>query len=160
MKTYSVRPAASDDLIKIQAIESRVHRAPWTLGHFEQEISKSFSHTWVLTDDESDEEMIGYAVFWQMDQTIELLNIAVDSAFQKQGFAKKILQKIISLGVKKQLKAVKLDVRKSNGAAIQLYQSLGFVILHMRKAFYSDGEAAYHLSLDLSGMSQTNSSLH
>jgi ribosomal-protein-alanine N-acetyltransferase len=40
-----------------------------------------------------------------------------------------------------------LEVRKSNLPAIQLYQSLQFVITHVRKSFYSDGEDAYQMAL-------------
>jgi ribosomal protein S18 acetylase RimI-like enzyme len=42
-------------------------------------------------------------------------------------------------------------VRKSNQAAIQLYHSAQFVITHVRKGFYSNGEDAYHMSLALQG---------
>jgi ribosomal protein S18 acetylase RimI-like enzyme len=37
-------------------------------------------------------------------------------------------------------------VRKSNASAIALYQGLGFVITHVRKGFYSDGEDAYQMA--------------
>ena len=45
------------------------------------------------------------------------------------------------------IRKVLLDVRKSNEVAVALYQGLGFVICHVRKAFYSDGEDAYQMAL-------------
>ncbi|MFN3265192.1 MAG: hypothetical protein ACK42C_09885, partial [Aquificaceae bacterium] len=42
-----------------------------------------------------------------------------------------------------------LDVRRSNLRAIRLYQSLGFKIIYERQGYYSDGESAFVMSLDL-----------
>jgi ribosomal-protein-alanine N-acetyltransferase len=147
----SVRPATADDLDPIVAIESRVHLAPWTKQNFESEWEKPYSITWVLTDDETDTQVFAYVTFWVMDDTVEILNIAVDLPHRGLGFAKLLLQQVIKEGVRRSAKRLILDVRKSNLPAVGLYQRAGFGITQYRKGFYSNGEDAYHMSLALEG---------
>lgn len=147
----SIRPATSDDLDTVVAIEARVHLAPWTKANFEGESEKPYSTTWVLTDDETDSKVFAYLVFWALDDSIEILNLAVDLPYRGLGLAKLILQNVIREGVQRGAKRLILDVRKSNLPATSLYQRAGFVITQYRKAFYSNGEDAYHMSLPLDG---------
>jgi ribosomal-protein-alanine N-acetyltransferase len=145
----SIRPATADDLGPILAIEARVHVAPWTRENFEKEWEKPYSTTWVLTDDDTDTLVFGYATFWMMDDSVEILNIAVTNEHRGLGFAKLMLQHIIREGVKREGKRLILDVRKSNLPAVGLYQRAGFAITQYRKAFYTNGEDAYHMALEL-----------
>lgn len=164
--TYSVRLATEDDLDAIVAIENQVHAAPWSRDHFLSELSKSYSQFWVLTDDETDEIVVGYLVFWQLFDESEILNIAIGLPYRGLGFAKKLIAKAIAHSVRKGLKKLTLEVRKSNEAAIHLYQRLGFAITRVRKDFYpavltqgksrtpADGlksEDAYQMEVDLQG---------
>ena len=149
----SLRPATPDDLDAILVIETKVHSAPWTKEHFEAEWSKPYSTTWLLTDDETDAKVFGYVVFWFMEDSVEILNIAIDLDHRGLGWAKLILQNVIREGVKREAKRLILDVRKSNLPATGLYQRAGFAITQYRKAFYSNGEDAYHMTLELDGTS-------
>jgi ribosomal-protein-alanine N-acetyltransferase len=79
----------------------------------------------------------------------QILNVVTDLPFRGLGLAKEMVRKAISETHRKDLKKLVLDVRKSNEAAIQLYQSLGFSISHVRKSFYSNGEDAYQMALGL-----------
>lgn len=147
----SLRPMTPDDLDPVVLLESRVHVAPWTRENFEGEWDKPYSESWVLTDDETDAEIFGYVVFWTLDDTIEILNLAVDLSYRGLGFAKKILHQVIRLAVRRGSVRVVLDVRKSNLPAVGLYQRAGFTIIQLRKVFYSNGEDAYHMELNVTG---------
>ena len=151
--TASIRPATPDDLDSILAVEGKVHLAPWSRDHFLGEWEKPYSTTWVLTDDETDTRILGYAVFWVLDDSVEILNIAVALENRGLGFAKLFLQRIIREGLARGAKRLILDVRKSNLPAVGLYQRAGFAITQYRKAFYSNGEDAYHMTLALEGAS-------
>ena len=147
----SVRPATADDLDSIVEIEARVHVAPWSKANFEGEWEKPYSTTWVLTDDETDSKIFAYVTFWALDDSVEILNIAVDLPQRGLGFAKLLLQHVIRDGVRRSAKRLILDVRKSNLPAVGLYQRAGFGITQYRKGFYSNGEDAYHMTLALDG---------
>jgi [ribosomal protein S18]-alanine N-acetyltransferase len=153
LPSVSIRPVTPDDLEGILAIENRAYPIPWTREHFQDEWLKPYSTTWVLTDDETDSRIYGYAVFWTIDESIEILNIAVDLESRGLGWAKLMLQKVIREGLAKGAKRLILDVRKSNLPAFGLYQRAGFSITQIRKGFYTNGEDAYHMTLALDGAS-------
>lgn len=150
--TWSVRPLTEDDLPKVVAIEKRVQPGPapshWTRDHFASELTKSFSHAWVLTDDETDEEVAAYLVFWTLE-TVHVLNLGVDRAYQRRGYAKKLIRLAGREGIRRGIDRMTLEVRKSNLTALELYQSLGFTIRRVRKSAYSNGEDAYEMELSL-----------
>ncbi len=147
----SLRPMIEADLPRVLSIEHAVHVAPWTQGHFKGEMDKPYSQVWVLTDDESDSEIFGYVVFWEMGESFEILNIAVALSARGLGYAKKMLQYVVRAALAKNAKRLILDVRKSNLPAIALYQRSGFTITQLRKGFYSNGEDAYSMNLELDG---------
>lgn len=143
---FSLRPATTDDIPHLIAIEKRVHLAPWTEEHFVAELTKPYSNSYVLTDDETDSTIAGYVVCWMMFDECQILNVAVDLPFRGLGMAKLMIRKVIALAATKNSKKIILEVRKTNMPAIQLYQRLGFVISHILKGFYSNGEDAYQMT--------------
>lgn len=145
----SIRPGTEDDLDQLAQIEQEVHPHPWSREAFEKELEKSYSTTLLSTDDETDEIIYGYIVYWVMGDESEILNLVVDPRFRGLGLAKKLIQEVVNDSVRRGLKKITLNVRKSNDPAIQLYQKQKFDILAVRKSFYSDGEAAYQMELSL-----------
>jgi ribosomal-protein-alanine N-acetyltransferase len=147
----SLRPATEEDIPQLLEVERHVHVAPWTADNFKGEMGKPYSQVLLLTDDETDSKVIGYIVFWLMFDECQILNVAVDLPYRGLGHAKKMIRRVIDLALKKDIKRAILEVRKTNLPAVQLYQSLGFGITQIKKGFYSNGEDAYQMSLDLSG---------
>lgn len=145
----SLRPATTDDLPAILAIENKVHLAPWGEENFKFELSKPYSHFLVMTDDETDSVVAGYIIYWVLFDDCQILNVVVDLPFRGQGLAKKMIRQSAQTAIQKGIKKVSLEVRKSNSPAIQLYQNLKFVITHLRRGFYSNGEDAYQMTLHL-----------
>jgi ribosomal-protein-alanine N-acetyltransferase len=146
---FSLRPATSDDLAAILEIEKKVHVAPWGEENFRFELSKPYSHFLVMTDDETDNQIAGYIIYWVLFDECQILNVVVDLPFRGTGLAKRMIRQAAQTALQKGIKKVSLEVRKSNVAAIQLYQNLKFVIVHVRRGFYSNGEDAYQMTLHL-----------
>ncbi|MGE0616138.1 MAG: ribosomal protein S18-alanine N-acetyltransferase [Bacteriovoracia bacterium] len=149
--SQSIRPATDDDLTQMAEIDARVQKAPWTVEGFRGELSKPYARAWVLTDDETDSRILGYVVFWLLPEGAEILTVAVDLAHRGLGYGIKLIRSVINEALRADLKQIQLEVRKSNAAALQLYQKSQFTVTHVRKAFYSDGEDAYVMTLPLSG---------
>jgi [ribosomal protein S18]-alanine N-acetyltransferase len=148
---FGLRPATEDDLSPILEIETKVHLAPWSLENFRSELTKPYSRFLVLSDDDTDCRVAGYIVFWGLEDGFQILNLAVDLPFRGLGMGKRLVGQAIKEALRKGAQAITLEVRKSNRAAIQLYQGMGFAITQLRKGFYSNGEDAFVMSLDLSG---------
>ena len=147
----SLRPATQEDVAKVVDIEAKVHpkTSAWNPKHCEEELAKSYSRFLVLTDDESDQAIVGYVVYWLMGEECQILTLAVDIPFRGLGYGKALVQQAVRDSIQGQAKRVVLEVRKSNDAAIQLYHGNQFLITHVRKGFYSDGEDAYQMMLEL-----------
>jgi ribosomal-protein-alanine N-acetyltransferase len=150
----SLRPATSDDLPRIVAIEAQVQKAPWSFDSFQAEFVKPFSSFWVLTDDETDEQVHGYIVFWILDGECRILTVAVGVESRGMGYGKRLLRAALQEGARSNARKAVLEVRRSNNPAIQLYQSLGFMIQRIQKAFYSNGEDAYVMEVSLEADSE------
>lgn len=146
---FSLRPATEEDLHKVLEIEKSVHAAPWNDEHFRAELAKPHSQFLIMTDDESDEIVAGYIVFWILMEECHILNVAVGTPHQRMGLARQMVRKAISFAQQGDCKRVFLEVRKSNMPAIQLYQGQGFNIVQVRKNAYSNGEDAYEMVMDL-----------
>ena len=148
-EVFSFRSACVEDIQQILDIEARVHPCPWNEQHLKAEIEKPYSRFLVMTDDATDSVIAAYIVFWILEDTAQILNVAVDMAHRRQGLAKKMLQKAIQLIAKTSVKKVILEVRTSNIAAIQLYQAHRFDTRQIHKRFYSNGEDAYQMVLEV-----------
>src|SRR5690606_2226718 len=90
-RSVSVRPATPDDLEGIHAVERRAHPSPWSREAIRSELRKSQSRFLLLTDDETDTEIVGYVCYWILGTEGEILNVAVDLPFRKKGFGRKLV---------------------------------------------------------------------
>lgn len=147
----SLRPATLEDLPAVLEIERKAHLAPWGEENFKGELEKPYCQFWVLTDDETDEQIAGYIVFWVMFDEAQILNVVVDLPYRGLGYAQNMISRAIQVATKKEAKRLTLEVRKGNLPAIQLYQKMGFTIQQIRKQFYSNGDDAYFMVLSLTG---------
>ena len=86
------------------------------------------------------DNIIGYIFTHKIDKDVQILNIAIDIAYQHKGFGERFLSYFMD-----QLDediSIILEVRKSNFPAINLYLKFGFSELGIREKYYNDGEDA------------------
>ena len=142
---FSVRPASVEDLPAILEIERKAYPLPWTEKQFKEEFERPYSRFLVLTDDETDSQIAGYTVCWQMFDETHILNVTTNPEWRGLGIGTYFVRHIMGEAAKKDHKRVFLEVRKNNKAAVELYQKLGFFIDHIKPEFYSDKEDAYFM---------------
>jgi ribosomal-protein-alanine N-acetyltransferase len=152
LRGYSVRQGTDDDARALAELDRRSSPAPWTAEHFQKELAKPFSHLLVMTDDETDEQVIAFLAAWVHARgDCEILNVAVDLRMRRLGVAELLIENLRRQALRAQCTRMVLNVRTSNAAAIALYQKAHFAIEHTRKRFYSNGEDAYEMVIDLTG---------
>ncbi|RMG99932.1 MAG: ribosomal-protein-alanine N-acetyltransferase [Aquificota bacterium] len=117
----------------------------WSLKAFERELELDYSYPFVL---EKEGKVIGYMVLWQVYDEANLMTFAVKKEHQGKGYGKELLRYAVEY-FKGKVRRITLDVRRSNIKAIKLYQSLGFKINGFRPRYYSDGEDALQMCLEL-----------
>lgn len=86
---------------------------------------------------ESD-EIAGFAGVMLVADEAELLNIAVKKEYRTKGIGQSLLNKVMEESGKNGAARMLLEVRKSNGKAIDLYKKNHFSVLGERKAYYSN----------------------
>ncbi|MEX1221463.1 MAG: ribosomal protein S18-alanine N-acetyltransferase [Idiomarina sp.] len=141
----------SDDVLLADeafAIECQVHDFPWTRPVFE---SCNTAQYWrlVLT---LNEQIAGYVIAQPVADELTIMNVAVATSSQGQGYAKQLLQHLVARARRAQISTLWLEVRQSNTNAIKLYQSQGFVQVGTRRDYYPAGtsrEDALMFRLDL-----------
>ena len=96
---------------------------------------------------------IGYIFGWLIANEYHLNNIAVHPDHRRKGIAAKLLQKSIKTIKSKNAERLLLEVRADNFPAKQLYETLGFGAIGIRKNYYDKCNDAilYTLELDDNG---------
>ncbi|MGH9355427.1 MAG: ribosomal protein S18-alanine N-acetyltransferase [Terriglobia bacterium] len=148
----SVRRATPRDIRAILAIQASVFQsAAWGEEDYRRMLDEQANLLLVGAHQEI-AEPVGYAAARTACGEAELLHLAVAPACQRSGvgsaLVKEICRKLRIAGVD----IVFLEVRPSNTPALNLYTSLGFTPVSVRKGYYSQPlEDARVLSLALSG---------
>ncbi len=128
-------------LPELLALEAVANPFPWTEAHFRGELSAPHSHITLLRDD--DGVLVGYAVFWIVTDESELLTIAVHPEHRRQGYGAALLGHALNTARSRDCRLMSLEVRRTNEAAVLLYERAGFRRVTVREHYYvADGEDA------------------
>jgi ribosomal-protein-alanine N-acetyltransferase len=129
-----MRPMEQGDLPQVMALEETVYPFPWTLGIFQDCLRVGYC-CWVLT---LDQQVIGYGVMSVVIDESHILNICINPKRQSKGLGMKLLSRLLKIARQHGAETAYLEVRRSNRAAIGLYQKLGFVEIGQRRDYYPD----------------------
>jgi len=131
-----LEPMDMRHLPEVLAIEREAFPAPWTEGMFVQEVEEKWlSRSFVVT---ADGRVVGYVVAWMLRSEMHILNLAVASAHRRQGIARRLLDHVLGLADADRCQLVTLEVRVSNESARQLYMTMGFAPVGIRRRYYHD----------------------
>jgi ribosomal-protein-alanine N-acetyltransferase len=134
-----VRELAYADLPRVIAIERRAFPTPWSLAMFVLELSKSSG---ICLAAVHRRRLVGYLICSRYDTVWHVMNVAVDVDHQHRGVASALLAQLYER-VDDEAARFTLEVRRSNGIAIHLYEREGFRAAGLRRRYYQDnGEDA------------------
>ena len=141
-----IRRMTMADVDGVAAVEAATFPTPWSRDAFASEM-KNVAARYLVA--EKDGKVIGYAGAWVILDESHITNIAVLKDERGQGIGRQLthglLQYLSNLGAD----YATLEVRKSNEVAQNLYKSLGFIKLGVRKRYYEDnGEDALIMVCD------------
>lgn len=125
-----------EDLDEIVKIENESHLTPWTKKNFID--SNNANNLFKVLKNEND--IIGYYIALFVEDECQLLNITVRLGLQKKGFGQLMLKNLFTDCRKKNAINIFLEVRKSNNAAIRLYEKNGFNEIGVRNNYYKNKE--------------------
>lgn len=141
-----IRPLRSADLGDVYKIEQRVYEDPWSYDLIQQSLEAPMTYAFGLFQQS---QCCAYAIFQIIFTEGHILNLAVDTPFQRQGVGRRLLDAVLELGRTRGVQSFFLEVRPTNEGARKLYERRGFHQLFVRPHYYSNGESALVMSLDL-----------
>ena len=149
--TIELRKMTLADVPAVMVIENQAFSNPWSTEMVKKELSQDWS-TVLLAEEvgPSGSALRGFAIFWLVADEVHVLNVATDREHQRRGAGRMLMEALLRAGRERQCRLATLEVRRSNLAALALYQSLGFRAVGMRPAYYQDDrEDAVIMILDL-----------
>jgi len=125
------------DLDTVVKIETESYEFPWLRKTFEDCLTASYE-CWIgeLLGREEPDDIVGHGILNVRADEAHLLNICVKKQSQGCGFGRDIVGYLIERAKAKGAKTMFLEVRPSNGIARELYDSVGFRQIGIRKGYY------------------------
>lgn len=131
-----IEPMQPEDLPAVLDIERASHVDPWRESFFAEELTRPQALNLVarLKDDRC--RIVGYICVWLVADEVQIFNLAVDPAVRRRGVGRRLLLAALDKACKRNARVAFLEVRRSNRAAQQLYQSVGFRPSGLRPNYY------------------------
>jgi ribosomal-protein-alanine N-acetyltransferase len=140
--TVRLRPMRQADVEAVLPLAQQLFAGdpPWTAAQFESELSGVPDTRWYVVA-ETDAQVVGYAGLMQAGETADVQTLAVAPQYQRSGIATALLTAIIAEAERRGLRALLLEVRAENEAALALYARHGFEQISRRRGYYDAGRA-------------------
>lgn len=129
-----IRRMQEDDLEQIIQIEQETFSDPWSEEDFKNSY-QDVNNSYLIV--EIDGKIAGYCGYWGIAGEGYIYNVAVKKEYRRQRIGYQMLKALIEQAKARGITSMTLEVRQSNEAARQLYQSLGFEEAGIRKEFYT-----------------------
>lgn len=114
----------------------------WSAKLFLDELAQDLPapRSWWVAHDNG--HIIGVAGGMVVDDDVQILDVAVDSAHRREGIARKLLSHVSYDAQMLGCTSASLEVEDDNEAARGLYESLGFTGAGVRRNYYGPGSDA------------------
>ncbi|HKH50506.1 MAG TPA: ribosomal protein S18-alanine N-acetyltransferase [Mycobacterium sp.] len=147
--TVVLGPLTRTDAARCAELEKQLFDGddPWPARAFVAELDAKHIH---YVAARADDKLVGYGGIARLGRRrpfeYEIHTIGVDAAYQGQGIGRQLLTALLEYADDG---TVFLEVRTDNGAAIALYESVGFVNVSLRRRYYrASGADAYTMRRD------------
>lgn len=119
-------------LAAVLQVEAQAYEHPWVRANFLDSLRSGYQAQLLWADD----HLLGYFVAMMGVEEAHLLNITVAPQYQRQGWARLMLEALAIWAKGQGAQTLWLEVRKGHQRAIKVYQASGFVRVGERKAYY------------------------
>lgn len=136
----TIRQWEKNDLEAVLALEEAAFSHPWQRSAFAEELDNPLAVYLVL---EQDGVIAAYGGFWLVLDEAQVTNVAVHPHYQGKGLGRQLLTALMDKAAALGAVSFTLEVRRSNKAAIRLYEQAGLRVQGVRPGYYADtGEDA------------------
>ncbi len=135
MSAMMVRKLGIQDMKAVMNLERLCFAYHWQETQFRLALEKG---AFMIHGVENGKDLVAYLAFSFIKDEMEILNLAVDPDYRRQGLATRLLTAVVDECLGKGMKYAFLDVKASNRGAIDLYAKFGFKQIGVRKKYYPD----------------------
>ena len=132
---YSVEALTAELVPQAAKLEAECFSSPWSEESLMRETENENSHFLAAV---SGGELLGYIGVQEIVGEAYITNVAVGEKYRNNGYGVRLVKYLILHSALENADFVTLEVRKSNGPAIRLYEKCGFEKVGERKNFYSN----------------------
>ena len=126
---------APRDLEQIVRLEEESFSNPWTAEGLAEMLKAPVTQLHVAR--RPPDEIVAFCACWVIEGELHINTVAVKRSWRRRGIATRLLQRVLEVtGVDR----ATLEVRRSNVAALKLYERLGFKTTAVRPRYYSNPE--------------------
>jgi [ribosomal protein S18]-alanine N-acetyltransferase len=139
IQQLQIRQFRAEDISAISEIEQLSFKDPFP-AYFLSQLADANPDTFLVAV--KGDKIVGYAVIDKWPDQDHLVSIAVLPESRRKGVGQALLAHLIE---KLQTGSLRLEVRRSNKAALDLYRKNGFVQTGLAHSYYTDGEDALQM---------------
>jgi len=142
IKEIKLRNYRISDSVKIEKLAkiSFPKNRTYSKSYFEKCLKK-YPETFIIA--ENKEKIIGYAIGQFKEDRGEIISLAIEPGFRRNGIGTTLSNFLINHFQKRGAKKISLRVRTENKIAIAFYKNLSFEVSKKIKKYYSNGDSAY-----------------
>ena len=118
---------------QVAALEKLCFSDPWSENSVASELKNPLSLWLVALDGDA---VAGYVGSQSVLGESDMMNIAVDPNYRRQGVAAALIEDLVLQLKQKGNRCLTLEVRASNEPAVKLYEKLGFAQIGRRPNYY------------------------
>ena len=122
-------------------VEESAYPHPWTRGNFSDSLKAGYHAQLLIGGAGPNAQLLGYFVAMQGVAEVHLLNITVAPEYQRQGWARLMLDALVLWSRGQGAQWVWLEVRVSNTHARGVYERYGFRQVGSRRQYYPADKA-------------------
>ncbi len=138
---------AEGDVAEVAAIdEASFPQTRPAEEHIREELTRPWTRGWVARKGSG---VVGYLLSWHVVDELHILQVASAVLHRREGIGRGLVEEALAFSAVERVRLILLEVRRSNAAAIALYRKLGFAASNVRRGYYTDGEDAVEMLLEL-----------
>ena len=134
IRPMMIRLMTEADVPAVYAIVPERFSQPWAREDLRAEARGENGAHYVVAVSEG--KVLGYGGFRQVLDEAHIMNIAVAAEHRGQGIGRRLMEGLLSLCPPLGILYITLEVRRSNAAALRLYEAVGFSAAGIRPGYY------------------------
>jgi ribosomal-protein-alanine N-acetyltransferase len=134
---YSItRLCHGDNVDEVVALEAAAFTNPWSRDTLERDLRNTdVVRIFVLRDHGG--HLLGFCGCWFVYDELHINTLAIGNPFRRRGHATRLLRFVLSEAAAAGITRATLEVRRSNQAALRLYDRFGFEVRGIRPDYYT-----------------------